>query len=130
MRICKIPLNKQYMKFISTKIHGFIDLLVVVFLLASPSYFGFTGVLATFTYALAAVHLILTILTNYTVGIFKVIPLTIHGSIEFIVGIALIVLAYTLFKDNADGKLYYVILGTVVLLTWLVTDYKGVTTKV
>ena len=117
------------MKFISPKIHGFIDLLVVVFLLASPSYFGFTGLLTTFTYALAAVHLILTILTKYPVGIFKIIPLTVHGSIEFIVGITLIVLAYTLFKDNADGKLYYVILGTVILLTWLVTDYNGVYIK-
>jgi hypothetical protein len=118
------------MKFISPKIHGFIDLVMVVFLLASPSYFGFTGVLATFTYALAVVHLILTILTKYPVGVFKVIPRTLHGSIEFIVGVVLIVLAYTVFKDNANGKLFYVIFGTVVLLTWLVTDYKGIYTKI
>ena len=113
------------MKFISTKIHGFIDLLLVVLLLAAPSYFGFTGLLAMFTYALAAVHLMLTVLTNYALGIFKVIPPAVHGSIEFIIGIALIILGYTLFKDDADGKLFYVIFGTVLLLTWLVTDYQG-----
>jgi len=116
------------MKFISPKIHGIIDYLVVVFLLASPSYFGFTGLLATFTYALAGVHLLLTILTNYAPGIFKNIPFPVHGSIEFIVAVVLIVLAYTLFKNEAEGKLFYVIFGTVVLLTWAVTDYKGVTT--
>ncbi|HEY5326500.1 MAG TPA: hypothetical protein VIJ27_05835 [Mucilaginibacter sp.] len=113
------------MKFISTKIHGLIDLLLLVLLLAAPYYFGFTGVLAMFTYMLAAVQLMLTVLTRYAIGIFKVIPPAVHGSIEFIVGIALIVLAYTLFKDNADGKLFYVIFGTVLLLTWLVTDYQG-----
>jgi hypothetical protein len=118
------------MKFISPKIHGIIDYLVVIFLLASPTIFGFTGLLATFTYALAIVHLLLTILTDYNVGLIKVIPFTFHGTIEFIVGVALIVIAYTLFKDNAAGKLFYVIFGTVVLLTWLVTDYKGKTATV
>jgi len=118
------------MKFISPKMHGIIDYVVVIFLLASPTIFGFTGLLATFTYALAIVHLLLTILTNYNLGLIKVIPFTFHGTIEFIVGVALIVIAYTLFNDNADGKLFYVIFGTVVLLTWLVTDYHGKTTTV
>jgi hypothetical protein len=113
------------MKFISPKIHGIIDYLVVIFLLASPRLFGFTGLIATFTYALGIVHLLLTILTNYSVGLIKVIPFTFHGTIEFIVGAALIVLAYTLFKGEVTGKLYYIIFGTAILLTWLVTDYKG-----
>jgi len=114
------------MKFISPKIHGLIDYLVVAFLLASPTFFGFTGLLATFTYALAAVHFLLTVFTNYPLGIVKVIPVSLHATVEVLVGIALIVLAYTLFKDNAEGsKLYYVIFGTVVLLTWMVTDYVG-----
>lgn len=113
------------MKFISPRVHGFIDLLVFLILLASPSYFGFTGTLAIFTCASAAVHLLLTILTDYTVGIFKLIPLPVHGTIEFFVGIVLIIFAYTVFNHNTDGKLYYVIFGTVVLLTWLVTDYTG-----
>lgn len=113
------------MKFISSKVHGLIDYIVVLFLLASPAYFGFTGLLAAFTYALAAVHLLLTVFTAYPFGLIKKIPLQVHGAIELLVGIALITLAYTLFGKNDDGKLFYVIFGTVVLLTWLVTDYKG-----
>lgn len=113
------------MKFISPKIHGILDYITVIFLLASPSLFGFTGLLANFTYVLGIVHLLLTVLTNYNLGLIKVIPFTFHGTIEFIVAIALIVLAYTLFDHNSAGKLYYVLLGTVFLLTWLVTDYKG-----
>ncbi len=118
------------MKFITSKMHGIIDLLIVVFLLASPSVFGFTGTLATFTYVLGGIHLLLTILTNFNVGLIKVIPFAVHGAIEFMVSIALIVLAYTLFKDNAAGKLYYISFGTIVLLTWLLTDYKGKFVKI
>jgi hypothetical protein len=113
------------MKFISPKIHGIIDYLVVVLLLATPSFFGFSGTIAIFTYALGIVHLLLSLLTDYPLGAFKVIPVSIHATIELLVGVVLIVLAYTLFKDNADGKLFYVIFGTVILLTWLVTDYTG-----
>jgi hypothetical protein len=114
------------MRFISPKVHGIIDYLVVVFLLASPMYFGFTGLLATFTYALAFVHFLLTVFTNYPPGIFKVVPFPFHGAIELLVGVILLSLAYTLFADKPDGQLFYVIFGTYLLLTWLVTDYKGI----
>ena len=115
------------MKFISPTIHGIIDYLVVIFLLATPTIFGFAGTIAIFTYALGIVHLLLSLLTNYPLGLVKLVPVNVHAAIEVVVGIALIVLAYTLFKDNIDGsKLYYVIFGTVILLTWLVTDYTGI----
>lgn len=113
------------MRFITPKIHGIIDYLVVVFLFASPTMFEMTGVLATFTYALGAVHLFMSLLTAYSVGIFKVIPFQLHGFIELVVGVGVIVLAYTLFKNDPVGKLYYIVFGTVIMLTWLVTDYRA-----
>ena len=113
------------MKFMSPKVHGIIDILIVVFLLASPLIFGFTGTLAVFTYVLGAAHLALTVLTDSTMGLVRLIPVGVHELVEFIVAVAVIILAYTLFNNNADGKLYYVILGNCLLLTWLVTDYKG-----
>lgn len=113
------------MKFISPKLHGIIDFVVVIFLLASPTIFGFTGLVATFTYALGGIHLLLTILTDFNGGVFKLIPFSIHGLIEFVVGLVLIVLAYTLFKDNKAVQLFYTVFGAAVLVTWLVTDYKG-----
>jgi uncharacterized membrane protein len=112
------------MKFISSKTHGIIDFLVVFFLLASPMLFGMNGLLAIFTYALGIVHLTLTLLTDFSAGVLRIIPLKIHGVIELIVGIALIILALTLFKDSGLGKVYYICFGGAVLLTWLFTDYK------
>jgi len=116
------------MKILSPKIHGIIDFLVVLFLLASPTLFGFTGLLAYFTYSLGIVHLLLTLLTDFSGGVIKIIPLPIHGLIELLVGVVLVVLAFTLFKDSDNGKLFYAVFGAAVLLVWLMTDYKTVKT--
>lgn len=113
------------MKFITPKLHAAIDYLVVLFLLASPMLFGMTGNLALFTYALGIVHFILTILTNFSGGAFKIIPLPVHGFIELIVGISLIAIASTLFREDTLGKPFYMGFGIAVLVVFLFTDYKG-----
>ncbi len=59
------------MKIISPKVHGIIDYLVVVFLLASPLIFGFTWRVDLVTYALYVVRLVLKLFTNYTPGFIK-----------------------------------------------------------
>ncbi len=41
---------------INEKVHGIIDYAVVIFLLLSPTIFGFTGMVAIITYALAGIH--------------------------------------------------------------------------
>jgi hypothetical protein len=114
------------MKFIPEKIHGIIDYFVVFFLIAAPVFFGFDSFTAIFTYALAIVHLILTLLTDFDSGVFKVVSFPLHGIIELIVGIALIILAFTLFSGSHIGKLFYIGVGAAVLITWLFTDYKAV----
>ncbi len=113
------------MKIINASLHGIIDYLVVIFLLVSPTLFGMDGLLATFTYALGVVHLLLTISTAFAMGIFKLIPFKVHGLIELLVGIALIVIAYTLFRGSDLGNLFYTIFGAAVLLVWLLTDYQA-----
>ncbi|MFD2144584.1 hypothetical protein [Mucilaginibacter antarcticus] len=112
------------MKILTPKNHGIIDYLVVLFLLASPMLFGMSHTIALFTYGLGLVHLALTLLTDFSVGVVKLIPLPIHGFIELAVGIILIALAYTLFKDDELGKLFYTGFGTAVLAVFLITDYN------
>jgi len=112
------------MKFISLRVHGIIDFVVVLFLLASPMSFGLSGLVAIFTYALAIVHLTLTLLTDFSAGLLKVISLPLHGMIELVVGIALIILGFTLFKNAGAGKVFYIAFGSAVLITWLFSDYQ------
>ena len=108
------------MKFMSKRVHEVIDILVCIFLLASPIIFGFSGMLAFLTYTLGLSYSLLAFITS-----FKIIPIEVHEMFEFMIGVTSIILAFTLFDNNADGKLFYVIFGNCILLTWLVTDYEG-----
>lgn len=114
------------MKIISSKVHGILDYLTVIFLFAAPTLFKMEGNLCTFTYALGGIHLLLTALTNFEVGIFKVIPFRIHGVIELIVSVALIAVAFW-FKNNESelGFYFYLALAGVILIVFILTDFKG-----
>lgn len=111
---------------INSKIHGVIDYLVVIFLWLSPSIFNLPEITSTITYIIGAIHLTLTVLTKYELGIIKVIPLKVHGWIELIVSIALIGVAF--FLGSEEGNLsrnFYIGFALAVFLTWLITDYQS-----
>lgn len=114
------------MKILNPRVHGYIDYLAVLYFLAAPSLFGFTGLPATIFYVLAAAHLILTLLTAYPLGVVKIIPFPLHGAIELLAGIALVALPWLLGFANSDvlARNIYVASGAVLFVAWLVTDYK------
>jgi len=115
------------MKFISPKIHGLIDYFSIVFFLISPAVFGFTGFAAILCYALGGAHLLLTLFTSFPLGLIKLVPVGVHALIELVVGVGLVALALSVFRHTSENSfLYFDIAGTLVLLTWAVTDYRGV----
>lgn len=78
-----------------------------------------------FTYALGGVHLGLTVLTKFELGLIKVIPFKVHGCIELVVSIGLIGAAF--FLGSKEGNLarnFYLGFAIAVFLTWLITDYR------
>ncbi len=112
------------MKIISSKVHGILDYATVAFLLAAPTLFGMEGTLSTFTYALAAIHFILTALTAFEPGLLKVIPFRVHGIIEFIVSIALAAVALWFRSDgNELGFQFYLGLAIIIMVVFLLTDF-------
>ncbi len=114
------------MKIISSRVHGYLDYATVLFLLAAPSLFHMDGTLATFTYSLAGIHFVLTALTAFEVGLLKVIPFRIHGLIEFVVAIALAgVGLWFRSAQNNLGFYFYVSLAIVIMIVFLLTDFKG-----
>jgi len=111
---------------LNAKLHGIIDYLVVLFLLASPTLFNLPHTTGLFTYGLAVVHLLLTVTTNFQYGLVKLIPLRIHGMIELIVSIALVGMAFFLGSiDGTIAQIYYLAFAVAVFVTWLVTDYSN-----
>ena len=114
------------MKIISSKVHGILDYLTVIFLFAAPTLFKMEGTLCTFTYSLACIHFLLTALTDFEVGIFKVIPFRIHGLIELVVSVALITVAFWFNSNGSElGFYFYIGLAVVILIVFLLTDFKG-----
>jgi hypothetical protein len=112
------------MKLINSKLHGIIDYAVVAFLLLAPALFSLPQTTSLFTYVLAGIHLTLTAGTRFEYGIFKIVPLKIHGIIELIVSIALVAAAFVLGTiDGNPSRLFYLLFAAAVFATWLLTDY-------
>jgi hypothetical protein len=110
---------------LNSRIHGIIDYGVVIFLWLSPTFFGLPQITALFTYILGGVHLALTILTDFEMGLLKIVPLKVHGWIELIVSIILVGVAFYL--DTLEGliaKYFYLGFALAVFVTYIFSDYK------
>lgn len=112
------------MKIITPSMHGVLDYLMVVFLWAAPTIFIIPGDIAGYVYALGFIHLLLTATTDYTSGIFKFVPFKIHGYIELVVGVALVVLAFTYFAYDERDKPFILGLGISLLIIFIFSDYN------
>jgi hypothetical protein len=114
------------MKIISSKVHGLLDYATVLFLLAAPTIFKMEGTLCTMTYVLAVVHFALTALTAFEVGLVKIIPFKLHGVIEIVVAAVLGGVAFWFSNnDNALGFYFYAGLAIVIMIVFLLTDFKA-----
>ena len=112
------------MKIINAKVHGYLDYVVVLVFLAAPTAFHFSGIPAVISYALAGVHLALTLLTNFPLGVLKWVPLKMHGIIELLVGPVLVALPFALgFGSEPAAQYFYVVNGIVIFIVWFLTDY-------
>ncbi len=115
------------MKILNPTVHGLLDYLVVAAFALAPTIFGLEGAPATISYILAVVHLLLTVLTAFPPGLIKIVPVIFHGWIEFIVAVCLIGLPFiTGFTGTARN--FYVATGIIILVVWLITDYKATET--
>ncbi len=114
------------MKLISAKIHGILDYVTVLFLVASPSLFAMSDTARYFTYTLSAVHLVLTFLTNFDMGLIKLVPLKLHGMIELLVSFVLAGISFY-FRSEGDAIAFYfyLVFAIVLFIVWILSDYSG-----
>ncbi len=111
---------------LDSRIHGAIDYGVVLFLLLSPTLFALPAYTSKFTYALAFIHLLLTMSTKFELGIFKIISFKLHGIIELIVSLALVAVAFYLGNMEGDvSRNFYLAFAIAVFFTWVITDYNS-----
>jgi hypothetical protein len=112
-------------KILTPTLHGYLDYVTVVLFLAASSLLGLTGMAGIFAYVLAIIHLAMTLLTDFPLGIYKLVPFNLHGWIERGVGPMLVVVPY-IFGFTDTAIMFYVGIGIVIIIVGLLTDYQAV----
>jgi hypothetical protein len=116
------------MKPISPTVHGAIDYLAVVIFAVAPAVIGLSGWPAALSYALAGIHLLMTLLTDFPAGVIKVIPIALHQWVERIVGPVLIILAFVLMtKETQIARAFFVAMGVIIFAVERLTAYRSTT---
>lgn len=112
------------MKPISTRAHGVLDYLTVALFALAPTLFDLSGTAATLAYALAAVHLVMTLITAFPMGVVRVVPFRVHGIVELLVAISLMGIGMFNFGLEQTAGLFYLLVGLVILVVWLLSGYR------
>jgi hypothetical protein len=114
------------MKILSPTVHGVLDYIVVVAFALAPAVVGFSGLAASISHLLAIIHLCLTLATAFPLGLWKWVPLGVHGAIELIVSVVLVALPWIMgFSADGRARTFYVGAGIGIFLTWLLSDYAS-----
>jgi len=106
------------MKFITKKIHAFLDYPVAIALIALPFLLnlGTSNPLALqLSVATGIAAFVLTLLTDHETGLFKVVPYHFHLIVDFIVAIVFLIAPFIFGFEGLDAYFYWVN-GAAVLL--------------
>jgi len=111
-------------KILNPRVHGYIDYAAVLFLALAPTLFGFVGTVAALCYVLAILQGGMSLMTAYPLGMAKVIPFTLHGSIEFAMAFGLALSPWIFGFSESDGaRNFFIAAGIALGGVWLTTDY-------
>jgi SPW repeat len=110
------------MKIIPRKMHGLLDYLVGVVLIAAPWLFGFAddGPATYIPVALGAGALVYSILTNYESGVVRLIPFRVHLLLDVLSG-AFLAISPWLFGFSNKVYLPHLIFGLIEIAAGIMT---------
>ncbi|MFL5593029.1 MAG: hypothetical protein ACJ78M_01965 [Gemmatimonadaceae bacterium] len=110
---------------IPARVHGVLDYATVAAFLNAPMVFGFSGTPAAIVYWLAGIHLLVTGTTDFRLGLFDWIPLRIHGALELVAGLFLLIAPWLFgFSDIPVARNFFLALAIIVLVVVALSDYS------
>jgi hypothetical protein len=112
------------MRVIPPALHRVLDFVTVIAFAGAPSVLGLSGVPALVSYALAAVHLGMTLLTRFSSTGNQPLALKLHGTVEMLVGPILLVLPFALGWEGI-ARTFYLAAGAVIVAVWALSAYAG-----
>jgi hypothetical protein len=102
-----------------------LDYATVVTFLNAPMVFDFHGTPAAIVHWLAGIHLLMTGCTDFPLGFFKFIPFRIHGVIDALAGVFILVAPWLLgFADDHRGRNFFVAVAIILFVVVALTDYS------
>jgi hypothetical protein len=114
------------MKFISPKIHAWLDIGVAIVLFLAPSVLRMTSVASNICYILGVAYVAIIVFTAYPFGVVKALPFTVHGTIELVLAPFLVAMPWLArFSQDMHARVFFVVAGLALFLVWLTTDYKA-----
>ncbi|GAL74580.1 hypothetical protein JCM19275_3435 [Nonlabens ulvanivorans] len=99
------------MKFVTKRIHAFLDYPVAIALIVLPFLLGLgeSNPLALYLSVVTGVAaLILTLLTDHHLGVFKVLSYKLHLIVDFAVAVVFIIAPFVLSFEGLDAYFYWI----------------------
>lgn len=104
-------------------VHRLLDYVAVIIFALAPTLFDLHGNTRMLAYALAAIHLVVTLATQFPGAPRRPLPYSAHGIIELVVGLALV--CVPLIRHwTFDARRFYPAMGVVILVIWAITRYR------
>ncbi|UOQ72596.1 hypothetical protein [Hymenobacter cellulosilyticus] len=116
------------MKILSPSAHGIIDVAFITFVALAPVMFDLEAPIDTACFVLAGGYLLVTLLTDFRLGLLRLIPFPVHGWLDLLTGVALAAVPFLFhFEANSAERNLFLGLGIFSIIVWLITDWKAQT---
>ncbi len=111
------------------RVHGFADYGSAFVLIVVALIVGGSGTAVGTGVVLGAVLLVVSVLTDYPLGLVRVIPFVVHSAGDYLGAAGLIAAPFVLGFNDSDGGLtaFYIVMGVALVGVSLVTDYGDTT---
>lgn len=114
------------MKILSPFAHGVLDYVLGVVFLLAPTLFGMDSTAAGLSHAIGLALIVVSLITRYPLGLFKLLPFPVHGVLESLMAVGWIAAPWLLgFSADAAGRNFFVVAGVGLLVVAALTDYRS-----
>ena len=113
--------------FVPPQVHGVLDYPLAAILIAGPLVFNFDDTAATvIALVFGGGAAVLAVATAWSTGIVKIIPPLLHGYVDTLVTVALIVVPFAVgFTHHTAALVFYLVVGGAGLLATLATRFPS-----
>jgi hypothetical protein len=120
-------LNKiMWRGFVAPQVHGVLDYPLAAILIAGPLVLDFDYKATVIALVFGGGATVLAVATAWPTGIVKIIPPLVHGYVDTLVTLAMIVLPFAVgFSHHTPALVFYVVVGGAGLLATLATRFES-----